>query len=52
VAAASDKPWEPDFLACTLAAIAVAKGQPAMAEAALELTPEVAGEFMVWFFER
>ena len=52
VAAASAKPWESGFLACALAAIAVAKGQPAMAEAALELTPEVAGDFMAWFFER
>ena len=52
VAAASDKSWEPGFLACALAAMAVAKGQPAMAEAALELTPEVAGEFMAWFFEQ
>lgn len=46
------KDWEPGFLACALAAMAVAKGQPAVAEAALELTPEVAGEFMAWLFER
>lgn len=52
VAAASGKDWEPGFLACALAAMAVAKGQPAVAEAALELTPEVAGEFMAWLFER
>jgi hypothetical protein len=52
VAAASNRPWEPDFLACTLAAVAAAKGQPAVAEAVLELTPEVAQEFLEWFFER
>jgi hypothetical protein len=52
VAAASNRSWDPDFLACTLAAVAAAKGQPAVAEAVLELTPEVAREFMKWFFER
>jgi hypothetical protein len=52
VAAASNRSWEPDFLACTLAAVTAAKGQPAVAEAVLELTPEVAQEFMEWFFER
>lgn len=52
VAAASNRCWEPDFLASTLAAVAAAKGQPAVAEAVLELTPEVAQEFMEWFFER
>jgi hypothetical protein len=52
VAAASNRPWEPGFLACTLAAVAAAKGQPAVAEVALELTPEVAQEFLEWFFER
>jgi len=52
VAAASNRSWEPGFLACTLAAVAAAKGQPAVAEAVLELTPEVAQEFMEWFFER
>jgi hypothetical protein len=51
-AAASARPWEPDFLACALAAVAVAKEQPAMAEAVLELTPEVARAFLEWFVER
>jgi hypothetical protein len=31
-----------------LAAIAAASGQPAVAEAALELTTEVAEEFLAW----
>jgi len=48
----SAKKWDADFLACTLAAIAAAKGQPAIAEAVLELTPEVAEDFMKWFYER
>jgi hypothetical protein len=52
VAAASNRSWEPSFLACALAAVAAAKGQPAVAEAALELTPEVAQEFLEWLFER
>ena len=52
VAMAANRSWDPAFLACTLSAIAVAKGQPAIAEAALELTPEVAREFMIWFHTR
>jgi hypothetical protein len=52
VGQASGRPWDPGFLACALAAVAAAKGQPGVAEAALELTPEVAQEFMEWFFER
>jgi hypothetical protein len=52
VAAASSRPWDPEFLACALAAVAAAKGQPAVAEAVIELTPDVAEEFMEWFFTR
>ena len=52
VAQAATRSWDPNFLACALAAVAAAKGQPAVAEAALELTPEVAREFLGWFFER
>lgn len=52
VAAASSREWDADFLACALSAIAVSKGQTAVAEAVLELTPDVAEEFMEWFFER
>jgi hypothetical protein len=48
VAEASKEPCSPAQLACMLAAVAVANGQPAMAEAALELTPEVAEEFLAW----
>ena len=48
VAQASRRPCEPGLLACMLAAIAAASGQPAVAEAALELTTEVAEEFLAW----
>lgn len=51
VAAASAREWDADFLSCALSAIAAAKGQPTVAEAVQELSPEVAEEFMQWFFE-
>jgi hypothetical protein len=44
--------WDAGFLVCALSAIAAAKGEPAIAEAVLELTPEVAEDFMKWFYER
>lgn len=52
VAAASTREWDANFLQCALSAIAAAKGQPLIAEAVQELSPEVASEFMGWFFER
>lgn len=52
VAAAASRQWDEGFLRCALSAVAAAKGQPAIAEAVLELSPEVAGEFMEWFYER
>ncbi len=48
VAEASQEPGSPVRLACMLAAVAVAQAQPAMAEAALELTPAVAEAFLEW----
>ncbi|MBA8888934.1 hypothetical protein FHW12_003170 [Dokdonella fugitiva] len=51
VAAASSREWSEEFLACALAAIAAAKGYPAVAEAAQELTPRVADAFVEWFYE-
>lgn len=51
-AAASTRPWDPGFLACALAAVAAARGQPVVAEAVLELTPDVAREFLEWVSER
>ena len=52
VAAAAPRQWDEDFLLCALSAIAAAKGQTGVAEAVLELSPEVAEEFMEWFFAR
>lgn len=52
VAAAADKDWDAGFLSCALAAIAAAKGYGAVAEAALELSPDVAPEFLDWFYSR
>jgi hypothetical protein len=50
VAAAASRAWDTEFVACALAAVAAAKGQPAVAEAGLELAP--AEEFMEWFSTR
>jgi len=52
VAQAAAREWDADFLQCALAAISVTKGQTSIAEAALELTPEIAEEFMEWFYDR
>jgi len=52
VAAASTRDWDADFLPCALSAIAAAKGFGSIAEALLELNPEVAKEFMQWLFNR
>jgi hypothetical protein len=52
VAAAASREWDEDLLCCALSAVAAAKGQTAVAEAVLELSPAVAGEFMEWFHER
>lgn len=51
-AAASDREWDEALLQAVFAAIAVSKKQLVIAEASLELTSEVAEEFMEWFFER
>ena len=52
VAVASTREWDAEFLQCALSAIAAAKGQAGVAEAVQELSPEVAAEFMEWFFKR
>lgn len=49
VAAAAEREWDADFLSSALSAVAAAKGFGSMAEAVLELDPEVAEEFMEWF---
>jgi hypothetical protein len=52
VAAAASREWDGDFLPCALSAIAASKGFPAVAEAALELSPDIAIEFIDWFSKR
>ena len=52
VAAAADRDWQPQFLLGALAAIAAAKGQPVIAEAVLELRPEVAKRFLDEFIDQ
>ena len=52
VAQAAEREWDGGFLACALAAMAAAKGFGKVAEAVIEITPEVADEFKEWFFSR
>lgn len=52
VAAAASRDWDAEFLSCALSAIAAAKGFGPVAEAVLEMNPEVAAEFLEWFCER
>nr|WP_297524160.1 hypothetical protein [uncultured Roseateles sp.] len=52
VAQAAEREWDEGFLVCALSAVAAAKGFGNVAEAVLEMTPEVAEEFMEWFFSR
>jgi hypothetical protein len=52
VAAAAARPWDEDFTACALAALAAAKGHDAIARAALELSDDTAQEFLAWLDER
>jgi hypothetical protein len=50
--AALQRERDDDLLRVALSAIAAAKGAAVVAEAAMELTPEVATEFMQWLGER
>jgi len=52
VAMAANREWDESFLRCVLSAIAAARGQAEIAEAVLEMNPEVAGKFMNWFYEQ
>ncbi len=52
VAAAAKRDWDADFLASALSAIAAAKQFPTVAEATMELTPEVAEAFLNWQAEK
>jgi len=49
IAAASSRPWSPDMVRIALAALAAVKGDAVVAEAALELSPDVAANFLEWF---
>lgn len=40
------------YVRCVLSAIAAANRQPALAEAVLELSPDVVNEFWDWFYSR
>jgi len=48
IAAAASRPWNAEMLQSALAAIAAVKGDAAVAEAGLELSPEVATSFLSW----
>ena len=52
VAAAAEREWDESFLQCALAAVAAAKGSASVAESALELSSDVAEEFLEWFCSR
>jgi hypothetical protein len=51
-ASAGQREWDDDLLLCALAAIAASKGGAEVAEAVLELTPEVLADFRQWLIER
>ncbi|WP_211299208.1 hypothetical protein [Methylovulum psychrotolerans] len=52
VAAAADRQWDAGLLGCALSAVAASQGFGAVAEAVLEMTPDIAGDFMAWFYDR
>lgn len=52
IAAASAREWDSDFLQCAMAALAAAKGNELLAEASLEMDPELVSEFMEWLDDR
>ena len=50
---AADRPWDSEYAAAALAALAAAKGHVAVAEATLELSSEqTAKDFLTWFFDQ
>jgi hypothetical protein len=52
VGAAAAHEWDENLLCCALSAIAAVKGFPSVAEAALELNPTTAEQFLEWFYEQ
>jgi hypothetical protein len=51
-AAAASRPWSAEMLQSVLSAIAAVKGDVAVAEAGLELSPEIAASFLMWLEEQ
>jgi hypothetical protein len=51
-ASAERREWDDDLLLCALAATAASKGGAEVAEAVLELRPEVLADFRQWLNER
>jgi hypothetical protein len=49
VCAVSENEWDEDFLSVALAALAISNGFATIAEAALDLNKELAGDFLRWF---
>lgn len=52
IVAALAKDCDASFLSCALSALAASKGQIAIAEAVMELSPEIAEEFLKWLANR
>lgn len=52
VAVASSREWNEGFARCALSAVAAAKEEHMLAEAVLELSPDVLTDFMEWLNER
>lgn len=52
LAATAEREWDESFVRTAAATLAVARGQPALAEAILDLEPDVVSEFADWMSER
>ena len=52
IAACSDRKWDATFTQCALSALAASKSQASIAEVNQELSPELANEFLQWYFDR
>ena len=52
VASTAEREWDKNFLVSALSAIAVSKGYGSVANVIMELTPDIANEFLEWFYSR
>ncbi len=52
IAAAASRPWSSGMVQSVLAALAAVKGDPAVAETALELSPQAAADVLEWLRDR